>query len=86
MAERQEEKFLLKIIGYSGYSGYSGWGGFARVGSLALAYLRGTDGGSFAIYRLLYYIYNVLYFWGGASITCLRHVPTGGWNLAPDLE
>ena len=35
--------------GYSGYSGYSGWGGFARVGSLALAYLRGTDGGSFAI-------------------------------------
>ena len=25
-------------------------GGLARVGSLALAYLRGTDGGSFAIY------------------------------------
>ena len=24
--------------------------GWARVGSLALAYLRGTDGGSFAIY------------------------------------
>ena len=47
MAERQEEKFLLKIIGYSGYSG---WGGFTRVGSLALAYLRGTDGGPFAIY------------------------------------
>ena len=37
-------------------------------------------------YRLLCYIYNVWYFWGGASITCLRHVPTGGWNLAPDLE
>ena len=30
--------------------------GWARVGSLALAYLRGTDGGSFAIYRLLCYI------------------------------
>ena len=47
MTERQEEKIYIKIIGYSGYSG---WGGFARVGSLALAYLRGTDGGSFAIY------------------------------------
>ena len=46
MTERQEEKIYIKIIGYSGYSG---WGGFARVGSLALAYLRGTDGGSFAI-------------------------------------
>ena len=43
MAERQKEKILLKIIGHSG------WGGFARVGSLALAYLRGTDGDSFAI-------------------------------------
>ena len=37
-------------------------------------------------YRLLCYIYNVCCFWGGASITCLRHVPTGGWNLDPDLE
>ena len=46
MAERQEEKILQEIIGYSGYSG---WGGFARVGSLALAYLRGTGGGSFSI-------------------------------------
>ena len=54
--------------------------GWARVDSLALAYLRGTDGGSFAIYI------NVWCFWGGASITYLRHVPTGGWNLAPDLE
>ena len=61
-------------------------GGLARVGSLALAYLRGTDGGSFAIYRLLCYIYNVWFFGGGASITYLRHVPTGGWNLTTDLE
>ena len=60
--------------------------GWARVGSLALAYLRGTDGGSFAIYRLLCYIYNVWCFWGGVSIICLRYVPTYGWNLAPDLE
>ena len=43
MTERQEEKIFIKILGHSG------WGGFARVGSLALAYLRGTDGGSFAI-------------------------------------
>ena len=55
-------------------------GGLARVGSLALAYLRGTDGGSFAIYI------NVWCFWGGVSIICLRYVPTYGWNLAPDLE
>ena len=45
MTERQEEKILQEIIGYRGYSGW-----WARVGSLALAYLRGTDGGSFAIY------------------------------------
>ena len=38
------------------------------------------------LYRLLCYIYNVWCFWGGASITCLRYVPTYGWNLAPDLE
>ena len=51
MAERQKKKILQEIIGYRGYSGW--WarsGGLARVGSLALAYLRGTDGGSFAIY------------------------------------
>ena len=55
--------------------------GLARVGGLAgSCLLRGTSGGSFAIYI------NVWCFWGGASITCLRHVPTGGWNLAPDLE
>ena len=44
MTEKQEEKIFIKIIGYSGYSGYSGW--WARV---ALAYLRGTGGGSFSI-------------------------------------
>ena len=31
-------------------------GGLARVGSLALAYLRGTDGGSFAIYINVWYL------------------------------
>ena len=42
------------------------------MGSLALAYLRGTDGGSFAIlcYIGFFAIYiNVWCFWGGASIT-----------------
>ena len=61
-------------------------GGLARVGSLALAYLRETDGDYFTINRLLCYIYNVWCFWGEASIICLRHVPTGGWNLVTDLE
>ena len=38
------------------------------------------------LYRLLCYIYNVWCFWGGGFHYMPRHVPTGGWNLAPDLE
>ena len=58
----------------------SGGLGWARVSSLALAYLRGTYGGFFAIYIMC----GV--FGEGASITCLgMYLPAGGiwlriWN------
>ena len=65
--------------------------GWARVGSLALAYLRETDGGSFAIYRLLCYIYNVWCFWGGfhymTEACTYRRVEFGsGFGMIGTLE
>ena len=61
MTEKQEEKFFIKIIGYSGYSGYSGYRGWrARVGSGGLGWRLPICVGLMVtplLYRLLCYIY-----------------------------